>query len=175
MKSEEIEFKVTTDKETQKVEMKDMPILKDIRLTKIDSKTKEIIKDKFVFGLYKDAECNDLITQIESDKDNGTATFNDLRYGTYYIKETSAPKGYVLSDKVVKVDINDKGVFVDDAEIKENECIYNFEFENTPIETPNTGDISHLRLIAGIMILSTLGIILLAIKLFKKKKENKKK
>ena len=41
------------------------------------------------------------------------------------------------------------------VEIKENECIYNFEFENTPIETPNTGDISHLRLIAGIMILST--------------------
>ena len=171
--TEEIEFKVTTDKETQKVEMKDMPILKDIRLTKIDSKTKEIIKDKFVFGLYKDAECNDLITQIESDKDNGTATFNDLRYGTYYIKELSAPKGYALSDKIVKVEINDKGVFVDDTEVKENESIYNFEFENTAIETPNTGDTSTIRLVAGIMLLSVLGLILLAIKLFKNSKENK--
>ena len=171
--TEEIEFKVTTDKETQEVEMKDMPILKDIRLTKIDSKTKEIIKDKFVFGLYKDAECNELITQVESDKDNGTATFDDLRYGTYYIKELSAPKGYVLSDKVVKVEINDKGVFVDDTEIKENESIYNFEFENTAIETPNTGDTSTIRLVAGIMLLSVLGLILLAIKLFKNSKENK--
>ena len=173
--TEEIEFKVTTDKETQKVEMKDMPILKDVRLTKIDSKTKEIIKDKFVFGLYKDAECNDLITQIESDKDNGTVTFNDLRYGTYYIKEIFAPKGYVLSDKIVKVDINDKGVFIDDIEIKENESIYNFEFENAPLETPNTGDNSPIRLVAGIILLSVLGLTLLVIKLFKKKKENKKK
>ena len=55
--TEKIEFEVTTDKETQKVEMKDMPILKDIQLTKIDSKSKEVIKEKFTFGLYKDEEC----------------------------------------------------------------------------------------------------------------------
>ena len=35
---------VRIDKETQLVEMKDMPILKDIKVIKIDSKTKEIIK-----------------------------------------------------------------------------------------------------------------------------------
>lgn len=46
-------------------------------------------------------------------------------------------------------------------------------FENAPIETPNTGDESHIKLIAGIMILSILGIILLAIKLYKKNKDNK--
>ena len=39
--AENIEFTVTTDKETQRVEMKDMPILKDVKLIKIDSKTKE--------------------------------------------------------------------------------------------------------------------------------------
>ena len=76
-------------------------------------------------------------------------------------------------DRVVKVDINDKGVFVDDKQIEENENIYNFEFENAPIETPNTGDESHLKLIGGIMILSLLGISLLAIKLYKKHKDEK--
>ena len=147
--------------------MKDMPILKDIQITKVDSKTKEVILDKFTFGLYKDEECKELIMQVDSNKENGTAIFDDLRYGTYFIKEVSAPKGYILSDKVVKIEINDKGVFVDDKELEEKENIYNFEFENAPIETPNTGDTSHLRLAAGIMILSFLGILLLAIKLFK--------
>ena len=50
--TEEIEFVVTTNKETQLVEMKDMPILKNIKLNKIDSQTKEIIKEKFSFGIY---------------------------------------------------------------------------------------------------------------------------
>ena len=173
--TEEIEFVVTTDKETQKVEMKDMPILKDIQLTKIDSKTKEVILEKFTFGLYIDEECKELIQQVDSNKETGTILFDDVRYGTYYIKEITAPKGYEKSDKVVKVEINDKGVFVDDKELEEKENIYNFEFENSPIETPNTGDTSHLRLIAGIMILSLLGLVLLAIKLFKKDKDNKNK
>lgn len=171
--TEEIEFAVTTDKETQKVIMKDMPILKDIRLTKIDSKTKEVILDKFTFGLYIDEECKELIQQVDSDKETGTILFDDLRYGTYYIKEITAPKGYEKSDKIVKVEINDKGVFVDGIEIKDNENIYNFEFENAPIETPNTGDTSHIRLAAGIIILSILGLILLVIKLFKNKKNKK--
>ena len=35
--TEEIEFTVTTDKETQKIEMKDMPILTDIKVVKVDS------------------------------------------------------------------------------------------------------------------------------------------
>ena len=173
--TEEIDFVVTTDKETQKVEMKDTPILKDIQLTKINSKTKEVILDKFTFGLYIDEECTELIQQVDSDKETGTILFDDLRYGTYYIKEITAPKGYEKSDKIVKVEINDKGVFVDDKELEEKENIYNFEFENSPIETPNTGDTPHLRLIAGIMILSLLGLVLLAIKLFKKDKDNKNK
>ena len=171
--TEKIEFEVTTDKETQKVEMKDMPILKDIQLTKIDSKSKEVIKEKFTFGLYKDEECKELIMQVDSDKENGTILFDDLRYGIYYVKEITAPKGYNKSDKIIKIEINDKGVFEDDNEIEEKENIYNFDFENAPIETPNTGDESHIKLIAGIMILSILGIILLAIKLYKKNKDNK--
>ena len=82
--TEEIAFTVTEDKETQRIEMKDMPILKDIRVVKVDSKTKEIIKDKFTFGLYEDSECTKLIKEVKANKEDGFVTFEDLRYGTVY-------------------------------------------------------------------------------------------
>ena len=136
--TEEIEFTVTIDKETQKIEMKDMPILKDIRVIKIDSETKEEIKEKFTFGIYEDKGCTKLIGEMKANKEDGFVTFEDLRYGTYYIKETKAPNGYELSNRVAKVEINDKSVFVDDTEIKEENEVYSFEFENQKIETPKT-------------------------------------
>ncbi len=136
--TEEIEFIVTEDKETQRVEMKDMPILKDIRVVKVDSKTKEIIKDKFTFGIYEDSECTKLIKEIKANKEDGFVTFEDLRYGTFYIKELKSPKDYELSNRVAKVEINDKGVFVDGVEIQEENTVYSFEFENQKIETPKT-------------------------------------
>ena len=43
--------------------MKDMPILQNIKLVKIDANTKESIKEKFTFGLYEDEECKDLIKE----------------------------------------------------------------------------------------------------------------
>ena len=39
--TESITFTVTTDKETQIIEMKDMPILKSVRVEKLDKDTKE--------------------------------------------------------------------------------------------------------------------------------------
>ena len=61
-----------------------------------------------------------------------------MRYGTFYIKELKSPKNYELSNRVAKVEINDKGVFVDGTEIQEENTVYSFEFENQKIETPKT-------------------------------------
>lgn len=72
--------------------MKDMPILTDVRLIKIDKDTKEVIKSDFSFGIYEDEECTKLIKEVRSDKKLGTVLFEDLRYSTVYIKELSAPK-----------------------------------------------------------------------------------
>lgn len=158
--AESIEFTVSSDKETQKVEMKDMPILKDVRLIKIDSNTGEIIKDKFTFGIFEDENCTKLIKEVESDKETGFVTFEDLRYGTYFIKELKAPKGYNLSNAVVKVEINDKGVFINDNLVEEQDDVYSFKFENAPIETPNTGDVRNntlLGIIAGTSAISLAG------------------
>ena len=169
--TEEIKFEVTTDKETQKVEMKDMPILKNVKVIKVDFDTKEVIKDKFTFAIYEDSECSKLIKEVKSNSEDGTALFENLRYGTYYIKETKAPVGYELSTRVVKVDINDKGIFIDDTQVEEKENTIEFSFENKKIEVPKTGDESNIKLIGGIALLSVLGIAYIIIKNHNKKKE----
>lgn len=136
--AESIYFTVTEDKQTQVIEMKDMPILKNIKVIKIDKDTKEVIKEKFKFGIYADEECTQLIKEVESDIETGTVLFEELRYNTYFIKELQSPKAYKLSDKVVKVEINDKGVFADNIELEEQDEVYSFEFENEKIDTPKT-------------------------------------
>ena len=169
----EIEFTVTSDKEVQKIEMKDMPILQTVQLVKKDSNTNEVIKDKFTFGLYEDQECTKLIKTVDSDKEQGTVTFSDLRYGTYFIKEESSPKGYVLSDKIVKLEINDQGIFIDGEKIEEENDKYTFEFYNTPVDTPKTGDNSNLALWASLLGIATITLVGMGVHEHKKRKINK--
>lgn len=52
-----------------------------------------------VYGIYSDSSCTDLIEKLTTDSD-GCAKSGALTAGTYYVKEISAPKGYVSSDKV---------------------------------------------------------------------------
>ncbi len=170
-KTESINFEVTKDKETQKIEMKDMPILKNIKVQKIDSETKKIIKENFSFGIFSDSECKNLIQELKSNKEDGFVEFRNLRYGIYYIKETKSPKGYELSNRVAKVEINDKGIFVDDAQVEEQDKTITFDFEDKLIPTPKTGDTSYIKLAIGIIILSILGLAWIIIKFFKNKKK----
>lgn len=162
--TEEIKFVVTTDKDIQKIEMKDMPILKNVKVIKVDSDTKEIIKDKFIFGIYEDPECTKLIKEIKSNKKDGTALFENLRYGTYYIKEIKAPKDYELSSRIAKVEINDKGIFVDAEQVEETDSTIEFTFENKKIEIPKTGDESKMKLFAVVILLSLVGLAYIVIR-----------
>ena len=105
------------------------------------------------------------IANVEKDissKVDGYIVFENLRYGTYYIKETKSPSGYELSNKIVKLEINDNGVLVDGTLIEEKDSIYCFEFENTEIEVPNTGDSRYTKIlifIGGISAISLIGIV----------------
>ena len=170
--AESIIFKVTEDKETQKIEMKDMPILKTIKVIKADSETKETIKADFKFGIYEDAECTKLIKEVKADKESGTVAFEDLRYGVYFVKETKAPKGYQLSDKVVKIEINDKGTFADGELLEDNDSICTFIYYNKLIPKVQTGNEMNYALLIGSMIISLLGFTTGIIILKKNKKEN---
>lgn len=171
--AEEISFTVTEEKETQRVEMKDMPILTDIQLVKVDSKTKEVIKAKFKFGLYEDESCTKLIKEFKSNKDTGTITFDSLRYGTVFVKELTSPKGYTLSDKVIKVEVNDQGVFVDSNKIEAKDNIYSFEFENQKVPVIQTGNETNYILLSILAATSLIGMIVGIIRVKNKKKFNK--
>ena len=171
--AEEIEFTVTENKETQKIEMKDMPILKDIRVVKVDSKTKEIIRDNFKFGIYQDADCTKLIKEVESDRENGTVTFEDLRYGNYFVKELNSPKDYILAEEIVNVEINDKGVFINGNLIQEQDSVYSFNFENMPIEVVNTGNNTNTRAILVSLVTSAMALTVLGIYKFVKRRKGK--
>lgn len=172
--AEKIEFVVTPDKETQRVVMKDMPILTNIRLVKIDEETKEAIRDKFTFGLYEDEECTKLIKEYKSNPKEGFVEFDSLRYGIYFCKELSAPKNYNKSDKIIKIEINDKGVFVDNTQLENKDSIYSFEFANKKIETPKTGYQSNSFIYKIILLLSSIGLAVVAI-VIKKRKSKKRK
>lgn len=170
--AESITFKVTEDKETQKIEMKDMPILKTLKIFKVDEDTEEIIKDKFTFGIYEDEACTKLIQMVDSDKKQGTVIFEGIRYGTVYLKELSAPKGYQLSDKIVKIEINDNGVFADGELLEDDNSICTFTYYNKQIPKIQTGnEINYILLIASIVI-SLLGITSGIIILKRNKKNN---
>ena len=170
--AESIKFTVTTDKETQLIEMKDMPILKSVQVEKIDKDTGEHIKsNKFTFGIFEDEECTKLIKEAGANEFEGTALFEDLRYGTFYIKELKAPLGYKLSDQVVKIEINDEGVFADGVSLEETEGIYSFVYYNSLLPAIQTGNETNYALLLGIAAIATVGIIGGTILL--KKKKNK--
>ncbi len=170
--AESITFTVTTEKETQLIEMKDMPILKSVQVEKIDKDTGEHIKsNKFTFGIFEDEECTKLIKEAGANEFEGTALFEDLRYGTFYTKELKAPLGYKLSDQVVKIEINADGVFADGVSLEETEGIYSFVYYNSLLPAVQTGNETNYALLLGIAAIATVGIIGGTI-LLKKKKNN---
>lgn len=172
--AENIEFIVSYEKENQKIEMKDMPILKNIKVVKIDSKTKEVIKKTFTFGIYEDEQCNNLIKEIKSNKEDGYVIFDNLRYGSYFLKELKSPSMYELSDKIIKIEINDEGVFADGILLNEEQgSIYSFEFENTEIEVPNTSDGRNTKILLSLTGISAITLIAFGIYEYIKKIKNK--
>ena len=107
--AEEIVFEVKDTGEIQKVQMKDELLLTDIVVHKVDSTTgKPITGSDFIFAIYKDEGCTDLISIKNANKEDGTICFENLQFGVYYLKEIQAPKGYQLSKEVKKVVLDEK-------------------------------------------------------------------
>lgn len=163
-----IVFVVTNDKATQTVVMNDSPILSSVLVNKVDSITGEnIISKKFEFTLYSDAECKNEIVTVNANTDDGTALFSDLRYGTYYIKETKAPKGYMLSDEVVKIEINDKGVFANGEKLTEENDVYSIVYQNSLLPSVFTGDTKSILMY---LTMAAIAVVFIAIMIIIKKK-----
>lgn len=67
------------------------------------------------FTVYSDKECKTSVATATTDA-NGKLAFGFKSAGSFYLKETKAPGGYVLSDKVVELTVSNKGYVVDRVE-----------------------------------------------------------
>ena len=67
------------------------------------------------FTVYSDKECKNSVATAKTDA-NGKLAFGFKSEGSFYMKETKAPSGYVLSDKVVELTVSNKGYAVEKVE-----------------------------------------------------------
>lgn len=156
---------VVSGEQNMDVEIKEQPVLTDIEVQKVDAQTKKVIRSKdFEFTMYSDAECKNAITTVSADKNAGTATFKNLRYGTYYIKETKAPTGYLLSKEVKKVVVDDK--------LENVGKTYSFIYQDTPMPTTGvkTGDGTDIQKFTALTGISGIVLLLCVILILRKKK-----
>lgn len=172
--AESIEFTVSSDKQTQRIVMKDDYIYSSVRVVKCDITTKKpIVSNEFEFSIYADKECTQLISTSGANKDEGTALFEKLKYGTFYIAETKAPLGYSLSDQVVEIVINENGVTADGVSLEESDGVYSFEYYDELLPIINTGDVNNtakLAVMGGLLVVFIIIFVLVS----KKMKKNKK-
>ena len=156
---------VVSGEQNMDVEIKEQPVLTDIEVQKVDAQTKKVIRSKdFEFTMYSDADCKNAITTVSADKNAGTATFKNLRYGTYYIKETKAPTGYLLSKEVKKVVVDDK--------LENVGKTYSFIYQDTPMPTTGvkTGDGTDIQKFTALTGISGIGLLICVILILRKKK-----
>ena len=156
---------VVSGEQNMDIEIKEQPVLTDIEVQKVDAQTKKVIRSKdFEFTMYSDAECKNAITTVSADKNAGTATFKDLRYGTYYIKETKAPTGYLLSKEVKKVVIDDN--------LENVGKTYSFVYQDTPMPTTGvkTGDGTDIKKFTALTGISGIVLLICVILILRKKK-----
>ena len=94
--------------------------------------------------------------KANANKEEGTATFHDLPYGTYYVKETKAPEGFLLSKEVKKVVLDENTQGIGD--------VYSFIYADSPIPTSQikTGVDANVFLFFGTMIISGMTLVLMS-------------
>ncbi len=129
-------FKVELTKhgQVETIEADNKLMKTDINIHKVDESDRSIALQGAEFTMYADKECTEKLSKAVTNQ-LGNASFKDITFGTtVYIKETKAPSGYELSDKVTEVTINDDWINKESR----NRVI---EITNHRIpQTPNTGD-----------------------------------
>lgn len=117
----------------------------------------EIIKKSNNLNLLKDAtfgiyDNNDNLIYKETTNNEGIIKIENIKAGSYYLKELKAPYGYIKNDEIIEF------------EILNNELL-TFEVINNKIEMPNTNKSININYLSGIIII----LINISIGLYEKK------
>jgi LPXTG-motif cell wall-anchored protein len=125
----------------------------DLQIVKQDGDSSSVKKlAKAQFKLYTDKECTALYAKDElvTDED-GKATLKDLKEGTYYLKETVAPPGYIIMTEPVEIVVT-RTLDKDDNEIlsvttkQDKNAVIQAGFNLVP-NTDTNGTVDTLQLI----------------------------
>ncbi|WP_058308511.1 Cna B-type domain-containing protein [Gracilibacillus massiliensis] len=104
-----------------------------LRVTKVDSETKEVIENNEEATFVLEFELNGERQQFgEYTTENGVLEVGNLPLRTYYLTEVTAPNGYVLSEE-------EKEIVVDTGYNNNEENIEEVTFENTKEKVDITG------------------------------------
>ncbi len=111
---------VTVNGEVVEIKITDKQIIGSVRLTKVDADYPENKLTGAVFELYQDTDGNKefnaksdtLITEIPEISE-GIYQADGLLYGGYFVKEKTAPEGYVLDENAYFFEVNEDGKIMD--------------------------------------------------------------
>ena len=119
LNGKEYEVSITEHMQTIEITHSNRIIKGRVAINKFDSEFNDLKLKDAEFTIYdkNDKEVDKLITD-----ENGYDESKDLNYGDYYMKETKAPIGYQLSDKVY------------DIQIREDKKVYTFDVPNEVIK-----------------------------------------
>ena len=133
--SEEIgTFEIKENGEVVKANLKNTPISGSVKITKVDAENDTNKLEGAEFTLY-DATGKELSKTVSDS--NGIAKFEKLAYGEYSIKETKAPKGYILVDTPISFKISENNKTLTYT-VTNSKKVGEVEFSKTDV---STGDI----------------------------------
>ena len=116
----------------------------EIRGIKVDETEKPL--PGAVFGLFAEGTTefleNAAFAVAESSED-GSFSFENIPYGVWLVRELASPDGYVLSDEIYEVQINENGAVVELGNLENRPVIGELELTKLDISTgkplPNAG------------------------------------
>ena len=84
-----------------------LKIIKGSLLPDVTSNNEHYSLEGAVYGVYSDENCTNLLGSLTLDE-SGSATLDDLPVRTVYVKETTAPKGFLLDPAVHTVEVKNQ-------------------------------------------------------------------